>query len=343
MAEARTAAGKAVTVPGPVKAALVMLLLGEDVAGDVFRRLSKSEIRNLNRGMGDLSGVTEAQQQAILEEFMQMSQKGDPLLLERGEEYMRALAERSLGQEEGQALLDDLASEHQMKLSALDPVDARTLSNLVRKEHPQTIALIMAYIDARKSAEVLAQLPVETQVEVCLRMASLDTVSPQTLRDVENALMSEMKGLVVSGGEETSGVVLVAEILNNIEKQHEERIFEQLMEIDPELAEEIRNNMFVFDDLVNVDDRGIQTLLKEIDNQTLLLALKTASETVKSKIFGNLSARAVQMLQEDMEVMGPTKLSDVEKSQSAITQTALRLEAEGKIVIAKAGAEDEYV
>ncbi len=326
-----------------VKAALVMLLLGEDTAGEVFKRLNNEDIRNLNRGMGELSGISEPEQQAILKEFYDLCQRGDPLLLESGEDYMKALAQRSLGAEEGKRLLDELGDENQMRLNALEPVDSRTLSNLVRKEHPQTIALIMAYIDSGKAAEVLAQLPVETQVEVCLRMASLDTVSPQTLRDVENALMSEMKGLVVSGGEETSGVVLVAEILNSIEKAHEERIFEQLMEIDPELAEEIRNNMFVFDDLVNLDDRGIQTLLKEIDNNTLLLALKTASETVKNKIFGNLSARAVQMLQEDMEVMGPTKLSDVEKAQSSITQLALRLEAEGKIVIAKPGAEDEFV
>ena len=139
---------------------------------------------------------------------------------------------------EGRRLAEEMATENQMQLNALDPVDARTLANLLRKEHPQTIALIMAYSKAEKSAQVLSQLPVETQVEVCLRMASLDTVSPKTLRDVENALLSEMKGLVVSGGEETSGVVMVAEILNNIEKQHEERIFEQLMEIDPELAEE---------------------------------------------------------------------------------------------------------
>ncbi len=339
-AELLTGAGN---IKSPIKAALVMLMLGEDVAGEVFKRLGSGEIKSLNKSMADLSTVTEEEQRQILKEFWELCQGGDPMLLESGSDYMKSLVTRAMGDTEGKKLLEDLATENQMKLVALDPVDARTLSNLVRKEHPQTIALIMAYIDAEKSAEVLAQLPVETQVEVCLRMASLDTVSPQTLRDVEDALMSEMKGLVVSGDQETSGVVLVAEILNNIEKAHEERIFEQLMEIDPELAEEIRNNMFVFDDLVNLDDRGIQALLKEIDNQTLLLSLKTAAEQVKDKIFGNLSQRAVQMLQEDMEVMGPVKLSDVEKAQSMITTTALRLEAEGKIVIAKAGSEDEFV
>lgn len=330
-------------IKSPIKAALVMLMLGEDVAGEVFKRLGNTEIKSLNKSMAELGSVTEEEQREILEEFWALCQGSDPMLLESGSDYMKSLVTRAMGDAEGKKLLEDLATENQMKLVALDPVDARTLSNLVRKEHPQTIALIMAYIDAEKSAQVLAQLPVETQVEVCLRMASLDTVSPQTLRDVEDALMSEMKGLVVSGDQETSGVVLVAEILNNIEKAHEERIFEQLMEIDPELAEEIRNNMFVFDDLVNLDDRGIQALLKEIDNQTLLLSLKTAAEQVKDKIFSNLSQRAVQMLQEDMEVMGPVKLSDVEKAQSVITTTALRLEAEGKIVIAKAGSEDEFV
>lgn len=330
-------------VTNSTKAALMMLMLGEQPAGEIFRRLSKDEIRRLNRSMNQLSGITEGQTEEIMEQFYDLCQRGDPMMLESGGDYLRSLALTALGEEAGKRLVNELDNEDQMKLVALDPVDARTLSNLIRKEHPQTIALIMAYIDANKSAEVIAQLPVETQVEVCLRMASLDSVSPQTLRDVEAALMSEMKGLVVSGGEETSGIQLVAEILNSIEKQHEEAIFEQLTEIDPELAEEIRNNMFVFDDLVNLDDRGIQALLKEVDNQSLLLALKTASEGVREKVFKNLSARAVEMLQEDMEVMGPTKLSDVEKAQSTITQLALRLESEGKIVIAKAGADDEFV
>lgn len=329
-------------IPREVKAALVMLMLGEERAAPVFKKLEKDEVKALNKGMTMLAGLTDEEQNDILVEYLDLVEKGDPMRLEGGEAYLKRLVETNMGGE-GRKLIEEIASEHQMQLNALEPVDARTLANLLRKEHPQTIALIMAYSKPEKSAQVLSQLPVETQVEVCLRMASLDTVAPQTLRDVENALLSEMKGLVVSGGEETSGVVMVAEILNNIEKQHEERIFEQLMEIDPELAEEIRNNMFVFADLVNIDDRGIQTLLKEVDNQSLLLALKTAPEVIKDKIFKNLSSRATQMLKEDMEVMPPVKLSEVEKAQASITQLALRLEAEGKIVIAKAGAAEEFV
>lgn len=329
-------------IPREVKAALVMLMLGEERAAPVFKKLEKDEVKALNKGMTMLAGLTDEEQNDILVEYLELVEKGDPMRLEGGEAYLKRLVETNMGGE-GRKLIEEIASEHQMQLNALEPVDARTLANLLRKEHPQTIALIMAYSKPEKSAQVLSQLPVETQVEVCLRMASLDTVAPQTLRDVENALLSEMKGLVVSGGEETSGVVMVAEILNNIEKQHEERIFEQLMEIDPELAEEIRNNMFVFADLVNIDDRGIQTLLKEVDNQSLLLALKTAPEVIKDKIFKNLSSRATQMLKEDMEVMPPVKLSEVEKAQASITQLALRLEAEGKIVIAKAGAAEEFV
>ena len=214
-------------IPPEIKAALVMLTLGEDVAGELFKKLGKDEIKFLNKGMMNLTMLTPDDEERILIDYY--------------------------------------------------------------------------------------------------------------------ALLSEMKGLVVSGGEETSGVVMVAEILNNIEKQHEERIFEQLMEIDPELAEEIRNNMFVFADLVNIDARGIQTLLKEVDNQTLLLALKTAPDAIKERVFANLSARAVQMLREDMEVMPPVKISEVEKAQASITQLALRLEAEGKIIIAKAGAAEEFV
>lgn len=324
------------------KAALVLLMLGEETAGEVFKRLDMDDIRLLSRGMADMGQVNDEERDVVLEEFYNMCVKSDPLLLTNGAAFLNSLAEKFLDAEENKKLQDTLKSDKQTKL-ALDAIDSRVLANLIRKEHPQTISLILAYSEPAKSAEVLALMPVETQVEVCLRMASLDKVNPQTLKDVESALMSEMKGLMQMDEQETSGVVLVAEILNTIEKSHEERIFEQLMEIDPELAEEIRNNMFVFDDLVNLDDRGIQTLLKEVDNQTLILALKTADEIIKTKIYNNLSKRASEMLQEDMEVMGPTKLSDVEKAQTTMTQVALRLENEGKIVIAKPGSEDEFV
>ena len=324
------------------KAALVLLMLGEEVAGEVFKRLSMDDIRLLSRGMADMGQIGDEERDVVLEEFYNMCVKSDPLLLTNGAAFLNSLAEKFLDAEENKKLQDTLKSDKQTKL-ALDAIDSRVLANLIRKEHPQTISLILAYSEPAKSAEVLALMPVETQVEVCLRMASLDKVNPQTLKDVESALMSEMKGLMEMDEQETSGVVLVAEILNTIEKSHEERIFEQLMEIDPELAEEIRNNMFVFDDLVNLDDRGIQTLLKEVDNQTLILALKTADEIIKNKIYNNLSKRASEMLQEDMEVMGPTKLSDVEKAQTTMTQVALRLEGEGKIVIAKLGSDDEFV
>jgi len=324
------------------KAALVMLMMGEEVAGEVFQRLETDNIRLLSRGMGELRRMEDEERDLILQEFYDLCVKGDPLLLTNGQAFIAALAEKYLDAEENRRLQDALIQDKQAKLN-VDAIDSRILANLIRKEHPQTISLIMAYTDAGKSAEMLGFMPVETQVEVCLRMASLDTVNPNTLREVENALMSELKGFLDLEASETSGVVLVAEILNAIEKSHEERIFEQLMEIDPELAEEIRANMFVFEDLVNLDDRGIQTLLREVDNQTLILALKTADEVVQTKILGNLSKRAAEMLAEDMEVMGPTKLSDVEKAQTTVTQLALRLEAEGKLVISRPGSDDELV
>lgn len=330
-------------VPPEVKAALVMLMLGEEVAAGMFQHFTKEDIKSLNKGMNKLAELDTETREAVLQEYFELLRKTDPTMLVEGDEYMRRLMQKTMGNEQGQRLLQEISDEADMHLTALEPVDPRTLANLVRKEHPQTIALVMGHIEPAKAASVLGQLPLETQVEVCVRMASLDAVSPQTLREVERALMSEMKGMVVAGGEETSGVELVAELLNKIEKAQEERIFEQLIEIDPELAEEIRNKMFVFEDLTAVDDRGMQTLLKEVDNNTLLLALKTASDAVRDKVFRNLSQRAVQMLREDMEIMGPTRLSEVEKAQTAITQTALRLQAEGRIVIAKGGSDDAFV
>jgi flagellar motor switch protein FliG len=325
-----------------MKAALVMLALGEDIVSDIFAKLTKEEIYALNRGMHALSQVRENRQQEVLLEFYELCKTSNPYLLGAGNQFIRKMVERSMTDEEGRQLLSDLGTDKYNQLQQINSVDPRTLANSIRKEHPQTIALILAHIDTSKGAKVLAQLPVEVQVEVCMRMASLDSVSPQTLRDVEEALMSEMKGLIISGGEETSGVELVAEILNNIEKVHEDRIFDQLTEIDPELAEEIRNHMFTFDDLIHIDDRGMQTLLKEVDNQVLILSLKTASEEVKQKFFNNMSARGAELIKEDLEVMGAVRLSEVEAAQTQIVQKALQLEAEGKIIIAT-GSDDEFV
>lgn len=324
------------------RAAMVLLMLGEDVAGEVFKRLDTEDIRRLSHGMAEMSKVDDDTRDEVLEEFYEMCVAGDPLLLTNGVAFLNTLAEKFLDDETNKELQDALVMDKQARLE-LDMVDSKILANLIRKEHPQTISLILAYTDSGKSAEVLSQLPVETQVEVCLRMASLDTVTPQTLQEIESALMSELQGFLDLEAQEASGVVLVAEILNAIEKSHEERIFEQLMEIDPELAEEIRNNMFVFEDLINLDDKGVQTLLRSVENNTLLLALKTGDESIRNKILGNMSQRAAEMLMEDMEVMGPAKLSDVERAQTSVTQTALRLEAEGQLVIARAGGEDEFV
>lgn len=327
----------------PTKAAGVLLALGEDVAGDIFSKLSKEEIYALNRGMQQLGKVRDNRQSEFLLEFYELMKTSNPYLLGTGNAFIRKMVETSMGEDQSRQLLSELGTDKYSQLQQINSVDSRTLANAIRKEHPQTTALILAHIETSKAAKILAQLPVDTQVEVCMRMASLDSVNPQTLRDVEDALMSEMKGLVVAGGEETSGVALVAEILNNIEKVHEDRIFDQLTEIDPELAEEIRSKMFTFDDLIFIDDRGTQALLKEIDNQVLILALKTASEEVKQKFFGNISQRAAEMIREDLEVLGAVRLSDVEAAQSTIVQTALQLESDGKIVIATPGSDDQFV
>jgi flagellar motor switch protein FliG len=327
----------------PVKAAGVLLALGEDVAGEIFSKLTKEEIYSLNRGMQKLSMVRDNRQSEYLLEFYELMKTSNPYLRGVGSDFIKKMVESSMTEDQGRQLLSELGTDKYSQLQQINSVDSRTLANSIRKEHPQTIALILAHIDTGKAAKIMAQMPVEVQVEVCMRMASLDSVSPQTLRDVEDALMSEMKGLIVSGGEETSGVALVAEILNNIEKVHEDRIFDQLTEIDPELAEEIRSKMFIFDDLIYIDDRGTQALFKEIDNQVLILALKTSSEEVKQKFFSNISQRAAEMIREDLEVLGAVRLSDVEAAQSTIVQTALQLESDGKIVIATPGSDDQFV
>jgi flagellar motor switch protein FliG len=228
-------------------------------------------------------------------------------------------------------------------LESLELVDAKSLANFLQNEHPQTIAVILAHLEAEKRSEVLKRLKENIQTEVVLRMAHLENVSPELIAEVDQLLKRELSSM--SSIEQTAlgGYQPIADMLNVMDKNTESAIMSRIEEKDPILAEEIRKLMFVFEDLVKIDDRGIALLLKEVPSDKLLLALKTANEDIKNKIFKNLSSRAAEMLKEDLANMGPSRLSDVEAAQSEIVNIARRLEAEGKIMIARGGSDDALV
>ena len=228
-------------------------------------------------------------------------------------------------------------------MESLELVDAKSLANFLVNEHPQTIAVILAHLEPEKKCEVLKRMPESLQAEAVLRMANLDYISPELIEEVDKVLRQELATMGSVEQSQLGGVQPVAEMLNVMDKNTETAIMSRLEEKDPILAEEIRKLMFVFEDIIKIDDRGIQALLKEIPNEKLLLALKTANEDIKEKIFKNMSSRASTLIQEDLQSMGPSKLSDVEGAQQEIVNMARKLEAEGKILIARGGAEDALV
>jgi flagellar motor switch protein FliG len=228
-------------------------------------------------------------------------------------------------------------------LEALELVDSRTLANFLVGEHPQTIALILAHLDSNKKTDVLKRLPESIQTEVVLRISNLDFISPSLIAQVDEVLKQELATLGSIDTQQLGGVQPIAEMLNVMDKASEQNIMARVEEKDPQLAEEIRKLMFVFEDIVFIDDRGMQALLKEVPNDKLVLALKTAPEEIKEKIFKNISKRAAELLKEDLGSMGPVRVSDVEGAQQEIINIAKRLEAEGKIMIARGGDGDALV
>jgi flagellar motor switch protein FliG len=243
----------------------------------------------------------------------------------------------------GTTVMSSITTGGQRSLESLEMVDAKSLANFLVNEHPQTVAVILAHLEPEKKGEVLKRLPEALQAEVVLRMANLEHVDPELIAEIDRVLKHQLANTATVEQSALGGVQPVAEMLNVMDKNTETAIMSRLEEKAPLLAEEIRKLMFVFEDITKIDDRGIQALMKEVDNSKLLLALKTSSEEIKNKIFKNMSARAVEMIKEDLSNMGPARLSDVEAAQQEIVNVARRLEGEGKILIARGGSEDAMV
>ncbi|MGZ5278300.1 MAG: flagellar motor switch protein FliG [Pseudobdellovibrionaceae bacterium] len=326
------------------KAAILVNYLGKDALRVLFKTLDDGDVRKILNVMQKYRVVPVHVTKKVLEEYYELVSETEDYIFSEKSATKDTIVE-ALGEERARGILGgvNLNMSGGRNLESLEMVDAKSLSTFLVNEHPQTVAVILAHLEPEKKGEVLKRLPDALQAEVVLRMANLDHVAPELIAEIDAVLKRELASMSTVEQAALGGVQPVAEMLNVMDKNTETSIMSRLEEKDPLLAEEIRKLMFVFDDIVKIDDRGIQALLKEVDNTKLLLALKTASEEIRNKIFKNISQRAAEMLREDLNNMGPSRLSDVEQSQQEIVNVARRLEAEGKILIARGGSEDALV
>jgi flagellar motor switch protein FliG len=327
---------------GMERAAVLLNYLGNQVTAQVFRTMKDNDVKQLVNMMGQVTKVPIPIVKLVLEDFYKEISEQDTLIF--GHAQGREFVLQTLGEERAKTVLGQLSVvEGSRTLEALELVDSRTLANFLVSEHPQTIALILAHLEPNKKCDVLKRLPEGIQTEVVLRISSLDYISPSLIAQVDEVLKQELATLGSIDTQQLGGVQPIADMLNVMDKNTEQNIMARVEEKDPQLAEEIRKLMFVFEDIIFIDDRGMQTLLKEVPNDKLVMALKTAPEEIKEKIFKNISKRAADMLREDLGAMGPVRLSDVETAQQEIVNIAKRLEAEGKIIISRGGDADALV
>jgi flagellar motor switch protein FliG len=327
---------------GQEKAAILLSSLGPETAKLIFRHMKDNDVKRMINSMATITKSPIWMVKRVLEEFYSSLNEDASLLFSenKGRDFILS----TLGEDRAKQLLGQIVDVGGSNtLESLELVDTRTLSNFLINEHPQTIALIVAHLNAEKKVDVLKKLPEGLQAEVVLRVANLDFVSPELIAQLDDVLKTELSTLGSIDTNQLGGVEPIADMLNMMDKNSEKNVMARVEEKDPELAEEIRKLMFVFEDIIFVDEKGIQELLKIVDNQKLVVALKTAPEEIKVKLFRNMSNRASQLLKEDLEAMGPTKLSDVEKAQQEIVQQVKDLEAKGKAMISRGGEGESFV
>lgn len=322
---------------GPEKSAILLLSLGEDIAPLVFKFMDDQEIQRVSNYMSYIRNVELETVNQILGEFAQMAGSVGGVVA-GGKEYVRKLLIKALDPDKAAWIINNLSIPTlETGLEALRWLDAKTIARFLQGEHPQTVAVILAHLDTAQSGIVLTSLPAGMQAEVLLRIAKLERIPPGVIQELDKVLRNELRATGALEPGQVGGIQTVAEILNNVDQSSEREIMTQLEELNAGLADEIRQLMFVFEDLLTVDDRGMQQILKEVANEDMTLALKTASENLKEKILRNMSKRAADMLREELEIMGPVRVSDVEGAQHKILQTAKRLEAEGKLILGGKG------
>jgi flagellar motor switch protein FliG len=328
---------------GRQKAAIFLVSLGSEVSSEIFKHLREDEIEQLTFEIARLDRIEPEDRDRVLQEFQEMMMAQE-FIQNGGIDYARDVLERALGTQKAIDIVNRLTSSLQVRpFDFIRRTDPSHLLNFIQGEHPQTIALILAYLDPQKSALILSGLPHQIQADVAKRIAQMDRTSPDVLREVERVLERKLSTLASEDFTSAGGIDAIVEVLNNVDRGTEKIIIEALEEEDPELAEEIKKRMFVFEDIVLLDDRSIQKVLREVDTQDLAKALKGVDAEVQEKIYRNMSKRASALLREDMDFMGPIRLRDVEESQQKIVNIIRKLEESGDIIVARAGEEELVV
>ena len=327
---------------GRQKAAIFLVTLGSEISSEIFKHLREDEIEALTFEIARLDTIEAVDRDAVLMEFKELMMAQD-FISTGGIDYARELLEKSLGSQKAVDIINRLTSSLQVRpFDFIRRTDPAHLLNFIQQEHPQTIALILAYLEPQKASIILGSLPHEIQSDVAKRIATMDRTDPNVLREVERVLEKKLSTLSSEDYTAAGGVENIVEILNMVDRSTEKTIIESLEEEDPELAEEIKKRMFVFEDIVLLDDRAIQKVLREVDTAELAKALRGVEAEVQDKIFRNMSKRAAALLKEEMEYMGPVRLKDVEETQQKIVSIIRKLEDQGEIVVARSG-EDEMV
>ena len=337
------AAGEELNLKGLQKAAVLLIALGPERSSQIFKHLKEDEIEELTLEIANTRSVTPQMKEQVINEFYEVC-LAQQYIAEGGIGYARDLLEKALGAEKAMDVIGKLTASLQVKpFEFVRKTDASQLINFIQDEHPQTIALILSYLSPGQAAMVMGPLPPDRQADVARRIAVMDRTSPDVIKEVEKVLESKLASLVNQDYTIIGGVDAVVEILNTVDRTTERHIMETLEIEVPELAEEIRKKMFVFEDVLLLDDRAIQRVLRDVDNSDLALALKNTNEEVQNAIFNNLSKRLAVMIKEDMDFMGPVRMKDVEEAQQKIVNVIRKLEDAGEIVISRGGGDEIVV
>lgn len=328
---------------GKQKAAILLISLGPEVSAQVYKHLSEEEIEKLTLEISSVKKVETKQKEDVLEQFHQIA-LAQEYISQGGIGYAKTVLEKALGADQAASIINRLTSSLQVKpFDFARRADPAQILNFIQNEHPQTISLILSYLDPDKAGQILSELPQEVQADVARRIALMDSTSPEVINEVEQILERKLSATVTQDYTQTGGIEAVVEVLNGVDRSTERTILDALEIQDPELAEEIKKRMFVFEDIVTLDNRAIQRVIRDCENEDLMLALKVASEEVRETVFKNMSKRMAETFKEEMEFMGPVRLRDVEEAQTRIVATIRRLEEAGEIVVARGGGDDIIV
>ena len=328
---------------GVQKAAILLITLGPEKAANVFKHLKEDEIEQLTLEIANTRSVSQSLKEEVLDEFYEVC-LAQQYIAEGGIGYAKDLLEKALGSEKAMEVIGKLTASLQVRpFEFIRKIDASQILNFIQDEHPQTIALILSYLSTSQASAIISQLPQDKQADVAKRIAQMDRTSPDVIKEVERVLERKLTSLVNQDYTIAGGVDAIVEILNTVDRGTEKHIMETLEIDEPELADEIRKKMFVFEDILTLDDRSIQRVLREVDNNELAIALKSANEDVQNAIFNNLSKRLAAMIREDMDFMGPVRMKDVEEAQQKIVNIIRKLEDSGEIVTSRGGGDELVV